>query len=77
MHYDFLATVKMRKIKWYDHVSRSSGLTKTILQGTVKETRSDGKTTSKNGQVKGLESSGRWLSGKFCCDIIMTIKFNS
>ena len=29
--------VKRRKLQWYGHVSRSSGLTKTILQGTVKE----------------------------------------
>ncbi|KAI0223781.1 hypothetical protein LSAT2_025079 [Lamellibrachia satsuma] len=30
---DFLTTVKKRKLKWYGHVSRSSGLAKTILQG--------------------------------------------
>ena len=28
--------VKRRKLQWYGHVSRSSGLAKTILQGTVK-----------------------------------------
>ena len=34
--YDELLTlVKNRKIMWYGHVSRSSGLAKTILQGTV------------------------------------------
>ena len=27
---------KKRKLQWYSHVSRSSGLAKTILQGTVK-----------------------------------------
>ena len=27
--------VKRRKLQWYGHVSRSSGLAKTILQGTV------------------------------------------
>ena len=31
-----LTTVKRRKLRWYGHVSRSSGLAKTILQGTVK-----------------------------------------
>ena len=31
-----LAIVKRRKLQWYGHVSRSSGLAKTILQGTVK-----------------------------------------
>ncbi|KAI0242443.1 Baculoviral IAP repeat-containing protein 7-B [Lamellibrachia satsuma] len=33
---DLLTTVKNRKLKWYGHVSRSSGLAKTILQGTVR-----------------------------------------
>ena len=33
---DLLTTVKKRKLKWYGHVSRSSGLAKTILQGTVR-----------------------------------------
>ena len=28
--------VKRRKLQWYGHVSRSSGLAQTILQGTVK-----------------------------------------
>ena len=31
--------VKRRKLQWYGHVSRSSGLAKTILQGTVKRGR--------------------------------------
>ena len=31
-----LTIVKRRKLQWYAHVSRSSGLAKTILQGTVK-----------------------------------------
>ena len=35
-HEDLLTTVKRRKLQWYRHVSRSSGLAKTILQGTVK-----------------------------------------
>ena len=30
-----LSTVKRRKMKWYGHVTRASGLTKTVLQGTV------------------------------------------
>ena len=33
---ELLALVKKRKLRWFGHVSRSSGLTKTILQGTVK-----------------------------------------
>ena len=35
-HEDPLTIVKRRKLQQYDHVSRSSGLAKTILQGTVK-----------------------------------------
>ena len=33
---DLLTILKRRKQQWYGHVSRSSGLAKTILQGTVK-----------------------------------------
>ena len=32
---DLLTSVKRRKLKLYGHVTRSSGLAKTILQGTV------------------------------------------
>ena len=35
-HEDLLAIVKRRKLQWYGHVSRSSGLAKMILQGKVK-----------------------------------------
>ncbi|WP_294078372.1 hypothetical protein [Thiolapillus sp.] len=35
-HKDLLTIVKRRKLQWYGLVSRSSGLAKTILQGTVK-----------------------------------------
>ena len=42
--YDELLTlVKKRKLRWLGHVSRSSGLAKTILQGTVKGKRKRGK----------------------------------
>ena len=33
---DFMTIEKRRKLKWYGHVSSSSGRAKTILQGTVK-----------------------------------------
>ena len=42
-HEDLLTIVKRRKLQWYDHVSRSSGLAKTILQGTVKGGRRQGR----------------------------------
>ena len=35
-HEDLPTIVKRRKLQWYGHVSRSSGLAKAILQGTVK-----------------------------------------
>ena len=40
---DLLTTVKTRKLKWYGHVTRSSGLAKTILQGTVQGGRRRGR----------------------------------
>ena len=55
--YDKLLTlVKKWTLRWFGHVSRSSGLAKTILQGTVKGKRKrgrqkrGGKTISKSGQ---------------------------
>ena len=42
-HEDLLTIIKRRKLQWYGHVSRSSGLAKTILQGTVKGGRRQGK----------------------------------
>ena len=54
-HEDLLIIVKRRKLQWYGHVSRSSGLATTILQGTVKGVRRQGrqrkrlKTTLGNG----------------------------
>ena len=35
-HQDLMTIVKRCKLQWYSHVSHSSGLAKTILQGTVK-----------------------------------------
>ena len=40
---DLLATVKRRKLKWYGHVTRSDGLSKVILQGTVEGSRRRGR----------------------------------
>ena len=38
-----LTIVKRRNLQWYGHVSHSSGLAKTILQGTVKGGRRQGR----------------------------------
>ena len=40
---DLLTIVKRRELQSYGHVSRSSGLAKTILQGTVKGGRRQGR----------------------------------
>ena len=40
---DLLTTVKRRKLKWFGHVTQSSGLAKTILQGTVQGGRRRGR----------------------------------
>ena len=59
-------TIRKRcKLQWYGHVSHSSGLAKTILQGTVKGGRRRGKTTSGNGQAWSSPSPrGQWRTGK-------------
>ena len=57
-HHELLTLVKKQKKRWFDHVSRSSGLPKAILQGTVKGKKREeeigkrtvGKTILKNGQ---------------------------
>ena len=38
-----LTSVKRRKLKWYGHVTRSSGLAKTFIQGTVQGGRRRGR----------------------------------
>ena len=42
-HEDLLTIVKRRKPQWYSHVSRSSGLAKTILQDEMKGRRRQGR----------------------------------
>ena len=60
VHDDLLTMVKKRKFRWYCHISRSSSMAKTILQGTEKQKREedrrrDGKITPRNGQEWSLE----------------------
>ena len=70
-HEDLLTIVERRKLQLYGHVSPSSGLTKTILQGTVK----GGRRQSRQGkrwkdnlrEWTGLEfskSQRQWRTGK-------------
>ena len=56
---DLLTIVKRRKLQWYGHVSRSSGLAKTILQGTVRGGRRQG------GQRKRWEDIREWTGLEF------------
>ena len=42
-HEDLQTIIKRRKLQWYGHASRSSGLAKTILQGTMKGGRRQGR----------------------------------
>ena len=42
-HEDLLTIAKRSKVQWYGHVSRSSGLAKTIMQDTVKGGRRQGR----------------------------------
>ena len=54
--YEYLLTsVKRRKLKWYGHVTRSSGLVKTILQRTVQGGRRRGRQRKRwEGKIKEL-----------------------
>ena len=57
MWLSLLTIVKICKLQWYGHVSRSSGLAKTILRGTVKGGRRQG------GQRKRWEDNIREWTG--------------
>ena len=52
-----LTIVKRHKLQWYGHVSRSSGMAKSILQGTVKGGRREGR------QIKRWEDNIREWTG--------------
>ena len=54
---DLMTIVTRRRLHWYGHVSRPSGLAKTILQGTVKGERRQGR------QRKRWEDSIREWTG--------------
>ena len=43
VHDDLLTMVKKPKLRWYGHISRASGIAKTIVQGTVKGARRRGR----------------------------------
>ena len=57
-HRDLLTIVQRRKLQWYGHVSRSSGLAKTILQGTVKGRRRQGREEEVGRQHQRMDRPG-------------------
>ena len=88
-HKDLLTIGKRRKLQRYGHVSRSSNLAKTILQGTVKgEDKADrgrgGKITSGNGQAwssasprgqcRTRKNGENWLRNHLWCPTTLAIK---
>ena len=82
-HKDLLTFVKRRRLQWYGHVSRSSGLAKTILQGTVKRGRRRGRQRERwednnkewtgpefaksQRAVENRENGGNWLWNHLWC----------
>ena len=82
-HEDLLMIVKRRKLQWYGHVSRSSGLAKNILQGTVKGGRRQGRKRKRwednirewtglefgksKRAVKNRENGENWLQNHLWC----------
>ncbi|GFS16671.1 retrovirus-related Pol polyprotein LINE-1 [Elysia marginata] len=57
-HVDLLTIVRQRTLKWYGHTTRSSGLAKTIMQGTVNGGRRRGRQKKRWEDIKewtGLE----------------------
>ena len=57
-HEDLLIIGKRRKLQWYGHDSRSSGLAKIILQGTVKGGRRLGRQRRRGRQDQGMDRPG-------------------
>ena len=57
---DLRTLVKRRKLQWYGHVCRSSALAKTILQGTVKGGRRQGRQS-----MRWEDSIREWTGPEF------------
>ena len=82
-HEDLLAIVKRRKLQWYGHISRSSDLAKTILQGTVerwKKTRQTEKEVGRQHQRMDRPGVHQVLEGKMeetGCEIICVLHRHS
>ena len=60
VHADLLTMVKKQKLRWYGHISRSLGMAKTILQGTVIGARMRGR-QKKRWEDNIKEWMGKWF----------------
>ena len=56
---ELLTLVQKRKLRWFGHVSGSSDLAKTVLQGTVKGKRKRGRHDEAGRQYQRVDSSTR------------------
>ena len=86
VHDDLLTMVKKRKLRWYGHISRSSGMAKTILQGTVKGERRRGRHKKRwednikewtgmgfGDSLRAAEDREGWegiVLERYCCNVI-------
>ena len=59
-HDDSLNIVMKRNLRWYGHISRASGMVKTILQGTAKEQEGMEDRERRGKQYYGLDKAGYW-----------------
>ena len=89
-HEDLLTIVKRRKLEWYRHVPRSPGLAKTILQGTVKGGRRQGRQRKRwvdnirewtglefakfQRAVENRENGENWLRNHLWCPKTLAVK---
>ena len=74
VHDDLLTIVKKRKLRWYGHILKSSGMVKTVLQGTVKGARRGGRQKQRwednikewtgMGFGDSLRAADEWKDGK-------------
>ena len=68
---DHLTSVKRRRLRWYKHVTRSSGLAKTILQGIVQGAR---RRNRQKNDGKIISESGLALNGTSYCRKLRTVR---
>ena len=78
--YGDVSVMKKQKLRWYGHISRSFGMAKTILQGTVKGARTGRQKRRWEDKHQRMDRNGVWRfpegsekQGKvarYCCNVI-------